>query len=199
MGMQYVKAYYDWLDVMEALSDGERGRLLTAVLQYARDGRTPSLSGAERFVFPAIRAQIDRDTQNYDDIAARRREAGRKGGLAKASKPKQELAKASKSKQEKEKEKEDTLLLERRFDAFWEAYPRKVGKAQAKKAFLKLRADDALLATLLLAIEREKGSRQWQQDGGRYIPYPATWLGGRRWEDEPTHLSREKGGYGDFD
>ena len=81
---KYVKAYYDWLDVMEALSDGERGRLITAVLTYARDGVLPSLSGAERYVFPAIRSQIDRDMKSYQESV----ENGKKAGdLKKGTKP----------------------------------------------------------------------------------------------------------------
>ena len=76
---KYIKAYYDWLDVMEALSDGERGRLITAVLMYARDGVSPSLSGAERYVFPAIRSQIDRDKKSYEESV----ENGKKGGRPK--------------------------------------------------------------------------------------------------------------------
>ena len=38
--------------------------------------------------------------------------------------------------------------------------------------------------SLLTAIERQKCGRQWQEDGGKYIPNPATWLNQGRWEDE---------------
>jgi hypothetical protein len=55
----------------------------------------------------------------------------------------------------------------------------------ARKAFEKLNPDEALLQTMLDAIERFKRTAQWQEDGGRYIPHPATWLNQRRWEDEP--------------
>ena len=34
------------------------------------------------------------------------------------------------------------------------------------------------------AITAQKKSAQWQEQ--RYIPHPATWLNGHRWEDEPT-------------
>ena len=34
------------------------------------------------------------------------------------------------------------------------------------------------------ALEVQKQSQQWRKDGGQYIPMPATWLNGRRWEDE---------------
>ena len=67
------------------------------------------------------------------------------------------------------------------FSAFWAAYPRKVGKAAAEKAFLKV---EAPLQTLLDAVEAQKRSPRWTRDGGQFIPYPATWLNQRRWEDE---------------
>ena len=71
------------------------------------------------------------------------------------------------------------------FQSFWEAYPKHKGKEPARKAFRKLKATDELLETILSAVEREKRSDQWKRDNGQYIPYPATWLNQRRWEDEP--------------
>jgi hypothetical protein len=67
---------------------------------------------------------------------------------------------------------------------FWEAYPRKVGKQDALRAWNKLAPDDALLAVMLAALERQKSWDEWTRDKGRYIPHPATWLNGRRWEDQ---------------
>jgi len=73
------------------------------------------------------------------------------------------------------------------FDRFWAAYPRKVAKAQAAKAWAKLKPDDELVVTIIGAVERQAQSDQWQRDGGKFIPYPATWLNGRRWEDEASN------------
>lgn len=70
------------------------------------------------------------------------------------------------------------------FDAFWCAYPRKVSKPQAQKAWSSLRPDDGLQATILRAVAASRDSPQWQRDGGQFIPHPATWLNQRRWEDE---------------
>ncbi len=70
------------------------------------------------------------------------------------------------------------------FDRFWAAYPRKVGKPQAAKAFARLRVDDAVLQAMLRAIAVQSQSPQWRKDGGEFIPHPATWLNGRRWEDD---------------
>lgn len=72
----------------------------------------------------------------------------------------------------------------RRFDAFWTAYPRKTGKDAARKAFERRKVTDALLASMLEAIAEQSRSKQWQDDGGRYIPHPATWLNQGRWQDE---------------
>ena len=71
-----------------------------------------------------------------------------------------------------------------RFDAFWKEYPKKVSKVAAIKAWKKLKPDDALYDTIMSALGRWKLSDEWQRDGGQYITHPATWLNGRRWEDE---------------
>lgn len=68
------------------------------------------------------------------------------------------------------------------FDAFYKAYPKKVGKAAAQKSFSKLNVNESLLNKMLLAIENQKTTKQWQEK--LFIPHPATWLNQRRWEDE---------------
>ena len=77
-------------------------------------------------------------------------------------------------------------MQERRFAAFWEAYPKKVGKGEARKAWKKVKPDAALHERILHAIDAAKGCDQWCREGGRYIPNPATWLNQGRWDDEPT-------------
>lgn len=66
------------------------------------------------------------------------------------------------------------------FNRFWQAYPRRVAKVAARRAWDKLGADGELLDLMLRALE-------WQRKGWNdiaYVPHPATWLNGRRWEDE---------------
>lgn len=70
------------------------------------------------------------------------------------------------------------------FDAFWLAYPRKVGKGQARKAWSKaLRAAPAETITTAAAAFSAQPGRDPQ-----FTPHPATWLNGERWLDEPTQL-----------
>ena len=66
MAIEYFCAYHSYLDSMEELNDTERGRLFTACLIYSKTGEAPQLRGNERFVFPTLKAQIDRDKATYD-------------------------------------------------------------------------------------------------------------------------------------
>ncbi len=69
------------------------------------------------------------------------------------------------------------------FPEFWATYPRKVQKVDAEKAFEKLNVNAELLAVMLAAVRTQRQSKDWQKEGGQFIPYPASWLRGRRWED----------------
>ena len=71
-----------------------------------------------------------------------------------------------------------------RFDTFWQAYPKKVGKAYAKKCFDKLKPSAELTERMIKAIEEQKRSLEWKRDNGQYIPNPSTWLNQGRWDDE---------------
>lgn len=70
------------------------------------------------------------------------------------------------------------------FADFWEQYPKKVAKPAAEKAWRKVKPSRQLLADLMAGLGRQKASADWQKDGGRFIPHPASWLNGRRWDDE---------------
>lgn len=81
------------------------------------------------------------------------------------------------------------------FDRFWTVYPRKIAKADAKKAFAKISPDEALLQKMINALERDKRSSQWTKDSGQFIPYASTWLNGRRWEDEGEPVPERRGSF----
>lgn len=69
------------------------------------------------------------------------------------------------------------------FSIFWARYPRRVARASALKAWQKIKPSPDLLQTILKGLDSAISSDQWSKDSGQYIPYPATWLNGRRWED----------------
>ena len=70
------------------------------------------------------------------------------------------------------------------FDAFWKAYPRKVGKAAARKAWRITAKTRPVLTEVLNAINAQKQTDQWAKDGGQFIPHPSTWLNQGRWDDD---------------
>lgn len=81
---------------------------------------------------------------------------------------------------------------ETRFEEFWKAYPRKMAKSAAKRAWVRLRVSDDLLKSMLSAIAQQKRSEQWSKNGGQFIPLPATWLNGGRWQDDLASLNAGK-------
>jgi len=70
------------------------------------------------------------------------------------------------------------------FAAFWDAYPRHIGKAAAFKAWKKIKPDPTLAEAMISAIAWQRRQLAWTKEDGAFIPYPATWLNARRWEDE---------------
>jgi hypothetical protein len=69
------------------------------------------------------------------------------------------------------------------FEPVWSAYPRKVGKAAALKAWEKLKPDSKLVAIILAAIDEQAASLKWRLEP-QFIPHCSTWLNGQRWLDE---------------
>ena len=67
------------------------------------------------------------------------------------------------------------------FDQLWEEYPRKVGKAQAKKAF-KTASKKINFYDLLPKLEAYVLTLEGKET--QFIPHLATWLNGERWNDE---------------
>lgn len=70
-----------------------------------------------------------------------------------------------------------------RFNVFWKQYPKKVAKPYALKVWKKINPSDELLQKMLAAINTQ-GLRNKDI---QFVPNPATWLNGERWEDEVTN------------
>lgn len=73
-----------------------------------------------------------------------------------------------------------------RFEEFWTSYPRKTAKQAAVTAWAKLGDEDrqAAIEGVQRWIATPEVMRDAQRERGRFLPHPATWLNGRRWEDE---------------
>lgn len=93
-----------------------------------------------------------------------------------------------------------TAALAESFERFWATYPKKRNKGDALKAWRALKPGEELVIAILAAVERAKASVQWRKDEGQFIPYPASWLRARGFEDEEhvdvvplPHTRGEKG------
>ena len=74
------------------------------------------------------------------------------------------------------------------FERFWKVYPRHTAKQTARQAWnrLKLTADDPRLDAMRHGLAVAKQSHDWVKEKGQFVPHAATWLNGKRWDDELT-------------
>lgn len=158
------------------------------------DSKNPSWSPVENGW--QIHGFEDKQTTKAEIAEKRekRREAGIKSGAARRELSKQrtnteQSVQQNVNKTEPETETETETIntlhqsaIEERFEAFWNVYPRKVGKVSARKAFLKA----ASVANPLVIIG---GADRMASDPNlpeaAFIPHAATWLNRGGWDDEP--------------
>lgn len=77
------------------------------------------------------------------------------------------------------------------FASFWRAYPHKIGKADAEKAFKKA-LTKTTIEPLLEGIERYRREKPPDHSWCN----PATWLNQERWTDEPAPPISQRNGHG---
>ena len=165
--------YASFWDAIDSLPKRDQLPVFRAVVSYGLYGEhNENLTSSQNAFFTLMQPVLD---------SSRKKAANGKHG---GSKPKANGRQTEREK-EGEKEKEGEIENESKkaadFDCFWQAYPRKVGKVKAEAAFYKITTP---VSVLLAAIEQQKKSAQWQKDNGQFIPHPATWLNGKRWEDQ---------------
>ena len=64
--MKYLKVFTDFVADMKELGEAERGRLFTAMLEYAETGEEPALRGNERFLWGTAKKNIDNQRDSYE-------------------------------------------------------------------------------------------------------------------------------------
>ncbi|MGR3218905.1 MAG: hypothetical protein ACUZ8H_03685 [Candidatus Anammoxibacter sp.] len=88
-----------------------------------------------------------------------------------------------------------TQYLAEQFKIFINQYPKKKSPKEAEVAWGQLwngdknkykagKLDNEFMQNILTAVKNQMNSREWTEDDGQYIPYPASWLRGHRWQDE---------------
>lgn len=79
--------YLDNYDLIEDMSNEEKGEWINAVFRYKRYGEIPGFQKGTLLstTFKVAKSQLDRDSEAWEEVRHLRAESGRKGGLAKAS------------------------------------------------------------------------------------------------------------------
>lgn len=98
--MKYLKVWTDLYKTIEPFSDAEKGRLFTAMLKYADQGAEPDFRGNERFIWPTIKAEIDRQREAYQHQCE-----VNKANITNRYEPLRTVTNGNEPKQEKTKEK----------------------------------------------------------------------------------------------
>lgn len=81
------------------------------------------------------------------------------------------------------------IYREDEFITFWNAYPKRINKPGARKAW---KSQKANLEEVLKGLKEWIDCDQWTRDGKKYIPHPATFLNRRQWEDEVEFNEQEQ-------
>jgi uncharacterized protein YdaU (DUF1376 family) len=143
--------------------------------------------------------RADNEIAEYHKFIEKQKANGRKGGRPKKS---QRKPTANPTKSQKKPNQEPLTNNHKPikpplppkgelFDLFWKAYPKKVGKDAAYKAFAKRKPDEQLVKTMIASVRKQADTEQWKKDGGQFIPHASTWLNEGRWQDE-TEIGAEQ-------
>ena len=102
MPKSYLMVFYDWPEKTAFLPDDAKGRLIEALVRYARgeDDVIKQLKPPEYYIFPTFVSEIRRADAKYEEVSQKRKAAGKK---SRQNKSKQTEANASKTEQNEAK------------------------------------------------------------------------------------------------
>lgn len=140
--------------------------------------------------------EVHNSKEQIAELSAKRAQSGKIGGQTRSRKQGAKQAGGT-AKQtggesyleiEVEVEKNSTTAADAaEFDTWWAAYPKKVGKTAATRAYAKARKE-ATAQELLDGLSNAVAV--WTSEGQdvKYVPHPASWLNAGRWMDEQPSL-----------
>lgn len=207
-----IRLYLREVMKLKTLSDKDFRDVVEGLCHYAETGEEISLDGCASFAYAFMLDGVKQDCKSYLDTCNRNGENRRKSlrpivtsgdhsspvvtsrsntqysipntqySISNIQDNNISLPHSGSSKPSKKSHQDPET--EGRFDDFWREYPRKEAKQEARKAFFSLSPDEVTFARMLEAVKRQKASDQWRDK--QYIPHPATWIRGKRWEDEAS-------------
>ena len=110
MANEYVKLWLSYEAYFQPLGDAEVGRLVLGMMKYKSTGTEPVFNGNERFVWPAIKRDIDEAAKAQSALSEARANAGKLGGRpktnSKAKKANESICFSEKAKKAMDKDKD---------------------------------------------------------------------------------------------
>lgn len=186
--------YRSFWEAIKVLPKKDRLPVLEAIIAYALDGEAPdALNQSQLAFFSLVKPNLD--------ASRKKAESGKQGGKTPKqteSKPKANSKQAAREKEnekekevekEGEKDKEQTESIPafdgKSFTAFWDGYPRKIGREDAWEAWKTIAPDAGAVRSIMAGLEGWKKSAQWTEDGGRFIPSASKFLKDGYWQSPP--------------
>ena len=183
----------------ELADDAARGRVLSAVVEGLQSGTVPKIADiAERVIAQDLILDAEANAKKW----AGKSHPGKAGAPTGNDNAKKTRSGKADAEQPSEPDAEHTqthapapaktdfvptLPIATAFDSFWAAWPRKVARKAAEKAFASAWKKGTIttdnLPAIIEAVQSNAASAQWREADGKYIPHPATWLNGERWLD----------------
>jgi len=68
---------------------------------------------------------------------------------------------------------------------FWGDYPRKTGREEALREWMRLNPDQNMANEIMGGLAEWKQTASWHREGGRYVPSASKWLWDQRWKWHP--------------
>lgn len=185
--------FYDWKPILESIPVKDFKKFTLALFDLAENGIEPPMFSkttqlAGYAIFSAIRRYREASA-NGKKGAARSNAKSTHNDATDCDNDQPPVQGADITKQSTYENENNTSTVTNtitEFDAFWEAYPRKVGHKVAQEEWDKIAPDENLSKAIIDAVYAQKSTSQWRKDDGKYIPYPARWLAEHRWEDKLT-------------
>ena len=154
--------YRSFYEAVMTLPRSMRYKVIMAIVEYALEGVLPvGLTPAQSAQFILVRPVLE--------AARNKAKSGSAGGKISRRGTAKKISKI-----EKEVEIENELEAEAEgFDSFWEQYPKKVGREEARQAWVRVRHEKDKIFSSLVLWCRYPG---WLEQGGRFIPKAEKWL-----------------------
>lgn len=188
----------------------DRADAYDAIVNYALYGIDPdlkSLPDSVAIAFDLAKPNLDSSRKKAEGGKKSGKNSGKTEGTSGEDSGKIPATSGEDADNKKEEEKENKKEIENEcylapacelkapgslFTNFWDAYPNRINREDAWKAWKELNPDADLIGKIMSGLDAWKASRKWTEDDGDFVPAAAKWLKDRRWEITPPVASSGK-------